>query len=98
MLAKIQPSILHLTALGLTAVALSGCATSTPTIDTGAEATFDGLYPVKGGRMDAAWARPGFNIEPYSKVMLEGVGIEYRPGGESGRSFHTTRSGEYFEK
>jgi hypothetical protein len=76
-----------------------GCASSAPTIDTSAEAevTFDGLYPVKGGRMDGAWARPDFSIEQYSKVMLQGVGIEYRPGGSKRRTMSTSRSGEYFD-
>lgn len=94
-----RSSFVHLAALGLAATAMYGCATSNPTIDTGpdAEATFDGLYPVKGGRMDAAWARPGFDLEPYSKVMLQGVGIEYRPGGETGRTFYATTSGRHFE-
>jgi hypothetical protein len=99
MRAIIQASLLKLAALGLAAFGLSGCTTTTPTIDTGpeAEATFDGLYPVKGGRMDAAWARPGFNIEPYSKVMLVGVGVEYRPGGETGRTFYSTSASDYYE-
>ncbi len=65
---------------------VAACATSTPSIDTSpeAEVTFDGLYPVKGGTASAAWARPDADISRYSKIMLQGVGIEYRPGGESG--------------
>jgi hypothetical protein len=47
--------------------------------------------------MDAAWARPDFNLKPYSKVMLQGVGIEYRPGGESRNTFYATSSGRHFE-
>ena len=87
--------ILLLTAvLGLVA----GCAGSSPTLDTSAEAemTFDGLYPVKGGTADQAWARPGADISQYSKIMLEGVGIEYRPGGESGRLFHSRTSADHY--
>jgi len=82
-------------ALGLAA----GCAGSSPTIDTSDEAamTFDGLYPVKGGTADEAWARPGADISQYSKIMLQGVGIEYRPGGESGRLYHSRSRGDYFE-
>lgn len=96
-----KANLVRLAVLGVASIALSGCATSNPTIDTGpdAEATFDGLYPVKGGRMDKAWARPGFDLEPYSKVMLQGVGIEYRPGGESGRSYNfaSASADDYFE-
>jgi len=77
---------------------VAGCAGSTPTIDTSpeAEVTFDGLHEVKGGRADEAWARPGVDISQYSKIMLQGAGIEYRPGGESGRSFSArSRGGPY---
>lgn len=85
-------SWLRAAVLGLSASALVGCAGSTPTIDTSAEAepTYDGLYPVHGGRMDAAWARPGFNVEEYSKVMLKGVGVEYRPDGSTRRGVRST--------
>mgnify|MGYP001815170439 CR=1 FL=1 len=78
---------------------VAGCAASSPTVDTSAEAemTFDGLYPVKGGTADSAWARPGADLSAYSKVMLQGVGIEYRPGGESGRLYSARRSSDYFE-
>jgi len=77
---------------------LTGCAASTPTIDTSpeAEVTFDGLNEVKGGRADQAWARSDFDISQYSKIMLQGAGIEYRPGGNSGRSFSArSRGGPY---
>lgn len=83
---------------GLSAL-LVGCAGSAPTVDTSAEAemTYDGLYPVKGGSADQAWARPGADISQYSKIMLQGVGVEYRPGGESGRLYNFRRGGDYFE-
>lgn len=77
---------------------LAGCAASTPTVDTTDESkvTFDGLYPVKGTRADEAWARPGADLSQYSKVMLHGVGVEYRPGGESGRTaMSRSRGGPY---
>jgi hypothetical protein len=87
--------LLFAAVLGLVA----GCAGSSPTIDTSdeAEMTFDGLYPVKGSTADEAWARPGVDFSAYSKIMLQGVGIEYRPGGESGRLYSTRRGGDYFE-
>lgn len=83
--------------LGLIAAALTACAAPAPTIDTSAEAepTFDGLYPVKGGRMDGAWARPDFSVESYSKIMLQGVGIEYRPGGST-RPYSISRSEDHY--
>jgi hypothetical protein len=90
-------------AIRLLIVALSvswivGCTASAPTIDTSAaaEPTFDGLYPVKGGRMDGAWARPGFNVEQYSKIMLEGTGVEFRPGGSERSVAMTASRTEYF--
>jgi hypothetical protein len=94
-----KTSILRVAVLGLGASLVVACASSPATIDTGpdAEPTFDGLYPVKGGRMDAAWARPDFNLEPYSKVMLNGVGVEYRPGGSKARSLSSSKSGEHFD-
>jgi hypothetical protein len=87
-------------ATGFAAVVLvlTGCAASTPTIDTSpeAEVTFDGLHEVKGGRADQAWARSDFDISQYSKIMLQGAGIEYRPGGNSGRSLGArSRGGPY---
>jgi hypothetical protein len=86
--------------IALSAATLAtGCTSSPPTIDTGADAdvTFDGLYPIKGSRADAAWARPGIDLTQYKSVMLQGAGIEYRPGGESGRSFHSRSQGGHFE-
>ena len=78
------------------AAAFAGCTASAPTVDTSAEdeMTFDGLYPVRNARADVAWARPDVDLTQYSKIMLEGVGVEYRPGGESGRSYlaRTTKS------
>lgn len=96
-----QSSIFRMVVLGLSASLLSACATSEPTIDTSAEAeaTFDGLYPVKGGRMDLAWARPDFSIKQYSKVILQGVGVEYRPGGASpkGSTMRATSNTEFYD-
>ncbi|MGI9272293.1 MAG: DUF3313 family protein [Woeseiaceae bacterium] len=94
----VQLSVIRTTIIGLAAMAFVGCTASTPTLDTSPEAemTFDGLYPVKGGRMDEAWARADFDIESYSKVLMQDVGIEYRPGGESRRrSALSTRSSHY---
>jgi hypothetical protein len=77
----------------------AGCTSAPPTIDTAADAavTFDGLYPVKGARADEAWARPDIDLTQYKFVMLQGAGIEYRPGGESGRTFYSRSQGGHFE-
>lgn len=76
----------------------TGCTSTPPTIDMSADAevTFDGLRSVENTRADAAWARPDADLSGYTKVMLQGAGIEYRPGGESGRtSVSRGRGGPY---
>jgi hypothetical protein len=75
-----------------------GCTTAPPVIDNSpaAEVTFDGLHEVLNSRADKAWAVPGLDLSGYSKVMLQGAGIEYRPGGNSGRSYVSrSRGGPY---
>ncbi len=75
------------------AAAAAGC-TSTPTFQTGedAEVTFDGLTRMEGTIMDAVWALTDIDLTAYSKVMFEGVGVEYREvsGPYSGREGSTT--------
>ena len=70
-------AIVAAAALALTIV---GC-TSTPTFQEGAaaEVTFDGLTRVEGMVMDNVWARIDIDLKGYTKVMFEGVGVEYRP-------------------
>ncbi len=85
----------------VTASLLAACS-STPTFQTGpdAEVTFDGLTRMEGTVLDAVWARTDINVVGYSKVMLEGLGVEFRPvtGPYSGRggtgSMATTRSSQ----
>ena len=86
-------------AIGLVAIAVSGCSTAPPTIDTGpdAEVTFDGLYEVKNSRADKAWALPDLDLKGYTKIMLQGAGVEYRPGGQSGRTYYQRSRGGPFE-
>jgi len=99
MLIDLKLRFIPITTLLISMGLITGCATANPTVDTSpeAEVTFDGLYPVKGGSADAAWVRPGADISKYSKIMLQGVGIEYRPGGESGRLHHSRSSNDHFE-
>lgn len=83
----------------LVAMLLAGCATPAPSVDSsaGAKASFDGLLPVKNSNADEAWARPDIDLTQYSKIMLQSVGVEYRPGGESGRSLRARMSSGPYE-
>jgi hypothetical protein len=78
-----------LSVFALAVVALSGC-TSTPEFQSGpdAEVTHDGLTRLDKTVMDAVWARTDIDLSSYDKIMLEGIGIEYRPvtGPYSGRA------------
>lgn len=86
-------------AITMLAAAAVGC-TSTPTFKTGedAELTHDGLSRMKNNVMDTVWARKDIDLTQYSKVMFEGVGVEYREvsGPSSGQAGSTTarRSGQ----
>jgi len=86
-------------ALALSAVVLAvGCTTGPPTIDTspGAEVTFDGLYEVRNSSADVAWAVPGLDLSGYTKIKIDAAGIQYRPGGETGRTMVArSRGGPY---
>ncbi len=57
------------------------CTTAPATIQTGpdAEVSFDGLHKVDNSQADFAWAKPDFDISNYTKIMLVGAGVEYRP-------------------
>ena len=92
-----KTSVFRAALVSIAALVFAGC-TSNPTINTSTEAepTFDGLYPVEGGRMDGAWARPDISVEGYSKIMLEGVGVEYRPGGSTRRTSAATRPESHY--
>ena len=59
---------------------LGGCATSdkgAPELDS--NLTYDGLAKVKNPKVSSAWMRPDFSLAGYTKIMLVGAGIEYRP-------------------
>ena len=79
--------------------AFSVACTSTPTIQTGpdAEVSFDGLHKVDHSQADLAWAKPGFDISGYSKLLFVGEGIEYAPADNMGRTtIERSRGGPYF--
>ena len=97
---KMNSPLLRIAAVLGSLLIVGGCATPNPTVDTSAAAedmTYDGLYPIRDSFADAAWARPDADISRYSKIMLQGVGIEYRPGGESGKLYYLRSSDEHFE-
>ncbi len=83
----------------LIAVFNIGCTTAAPTIDTSptAEVTFDGLHEVLNSAADKAWAKPGVDLSGYTKIKLEGAGVEYRPGGETGRTRMSRSQGGPYE-
>jgi hypothetical protein len=75
--------------------ALVGCASGGGKIEVGDEKSFDGLLKVTNTNASAAWVYPDFDLSGYSKVKLEGAGIEFRPVRNRSRS-SASRSGEGF--
>ena len=71
---------------------LAGCETAPPTVNPSGEQTFDGLYPVDNSAADLAWARQDLDLDGYTKIRLESMGVEYRPDVEAGRSWAARRS------
>jgi hypothetical protein len=85
--------------LVVTATFLSvGCTTTPPSIQSGpdAEVSFDGLNVVDNSKADKAWARPDFDLSPYSKIMVVGADIEYAPAKKQNTSMNRSGSGPYF--
>lgn len=64
----------------LVAASLAGCATQA-TLDTSEDAkrSFDGLYPFSSTIVDRAWARADLDLSGYTKIKVEGTGIQFRP-------------------
>lgn len=61
--------------------ALTACTQmSTPTIQQGpnAEVTFDGLHRVDNSRSQVVYVKPNIDLSQYDKLMLVGLGIQYR--------------------
>jgi len=62
--------------------ALVGCASSGDSgriLEIGEGKSFDGLVEVTNSRASKAWVRPDFDLSGYTRVRLEGAGIEFRP-------------------
>ncbi|MDH3645136.1 MAG: DUF3313 domain-containing protein [Gammaproteobacteria bacterium] len=84
--------------LTVSVMLLGACTTTPPTVDTDAaaeEMSFDGLYPVKNTRVDQAWAREDLDLSSYSRFMIQGAGIQYRPVKSSGYSRARSGAGEF---
>ena len=64
----------------LTFTFLAGCETTSPTLQTGANAeiTFDGLHRVDGTYMQYAWLKSNLSLAAYTRIRLVNAGIEYR--------------------
>lgn len=75
---------------------LAACS-STPSFQTGpdAEMTHDGLTRMEDTVLDAVWARTDIDVRGANKIMLEGIGVEFRPvsGPYSGRGGTTSTMG-----
>jgi uncharacterized protein DUF3313 len=64
---------------GVIILAAAGC--STPAVlntSADAERSYDGLYPFEHTVVDRAWARADIDLSGYTKIKLEGTGIQYR--------------------
>lgn len=84
----------------LQALVIAGLVSScTSTLDPpvlGSERSFDGLWKVENSQASAAWMRRGLDLSGYTKVRLEGAGVDFRPlaTGARNRSFPITDSQE----
>ena len=94
---------LQATTLFMLFALLSGC-TSTPEFQSGpdAEVTHDGLTRLDKTVLDVVWARTDIDLTGYSKIMFEGVGIEFRAvdgpySGSSGMASIRTSSRSEFQ-
>jgi len=84
-----MPRTIIFASLAATILLAAGCA-ETPAFEEGpdAEVTHDGLTRVRGTIMDTVWARKDIDVRGYDKIIVRGVGVEYRPvkGPYSGRA------------
>jgi hypothetical protein len=68
-----------------------GCAGGARSIRVTDERSFDGLREVRNPRFGAVWVADDFDLSGYTKVRLEGAGIEFRNVGATGGSRNRTR-------
>jgi hypothetical protein len=71
----------HFAAAAALGILLQGCAPVTPAFQAGpnAEVTHDGLTRVDNTRLQAVWLRPDIDLTPYTGMILENAGVEFRP-------------------
>ncbi len=86
LITKRQP-MNRLVAMAIVLVLTVGCATSTPTLDTSADAgrSYDGLTPMQDTVADRIWVRPDFDLSGYTKLLVQPAGIQYRPVKQTSR-------------
>ncbi len=77
----------RLAAIAIALALTVGCATSTPTLDTSADAesSYDGLTPMQDTLADRVWVRPDFDLSGYTKLLVQPAGIQYRPVKQTSR-------------
>lgn len=70
-----------------------------PRLETGpdAEVTHDGLHRVDKTVMSLAWVKPDIDLAPYSKIMLVGTGISFKPVDDNGERWWPGRSNSQTE-
>ena len=80
---------------GLTAGALTACASGPAMIEDGpgAEVTVDGLHKVANSAFRDAWVKPSADFRAYSAVVLDPVDISYRRKPKSTK--YSTGSGNF---
>lgn len=93
--------VLSLATLGAAAIAL-GVSTDSlakPRLETGpdAEVTHDGLHRVDKTTMGAAWVKPDFDLSGYTKLILAGAGVSFKPIDDEGQRWWPGRSSDQTE-
>lgn len=77
---------------GLAMLALVGCASEPVQPQTGSAESFDGLLEVTNARVGRAWIRPDLDLSGYTKILLVGAGVQYRPVKSQPRASTSGRS------
>ena len=72
-----MPSILLTTLLSAALLSLAACNSNQQA--PAEPLSYDGLTPVSDTLMTRVWARKGFSLAGYRKVILEGAHIQFRP-------------------
>lgn len=92
-----RAAILTCVGIAFFSTLLTGCTSSRSAESAFADASsHDGLVPMQNTLAQRAWIRPGFDLSGYTKVMLVGAGIQYRPvKAEPGNSATRTAGTEF---